>query len=350
MEPGPILKKRIWWDWGKNVEKNTIWDGWYTNGDDPEKYAQQLRNFQIAFLDYNITGTGEDHNGKYKVEGKFTLDVLVVGKSEPQTPSGSQKGGIKNIGFSSVKDPELKEVANVRFTLTYLNGKVCTYVGELLENSVMWGTWEMSGKNSIEKKTGEFMLSQAGHHFKLDLDEKGQNTTMDQKLSITTHGIFGVGKDEIGPWVIRGDLNLTSRTVVMAKNYLKKQSLIMNGRWNIHKGDIILRGVYDLRDLANKKIVVPNKGGTWELRGKFGQCKPMTARKEALPYEEWKDKMLDLEEFVDFSEGFQMPNNIQSAGLKPSGRGAALGRSDTTKGRVGTKAPIGRERSKTKRY
>lgn len=331
LEPGPILKKRIWWDWGKNIGMNAIWDGWYTSDNDHEKYAQQIRNFQISFTDYVVTGSGEDHNGKYKIDGNFTLDVVVVGKSTPV----SEKS-IKGYSRYEIERPELAEQANVVFNLTYANKTVCTYKGELQEDNMIHGTWQMG------KDTGEFLLSQAGQPMKMHVERQGQFTEMDEKLSITIDGIFGVGKDEIGIWIIRGDLNLQNRTVVMAKNYLKKQSFIMNGRWNIHKGEIVLRGVWDLRELTNLKIVVPNSGGTWELRGKFGQCKAMSAKKTPLLYEEWKDKMLDLEEFVDFSEGFQMPDNVQSAGLKgPPKRGAAMGRSNTKGGTGHKPAPTG---------
>jgi len=112
-----------------------------------------------------------------------------------------------------------------------------------------------------------------------------------QRMVMTANGILGIGDDELGPYILKGDFDFKNRTVVIAQNYLERRSYVMVGRFNIHKGKIMLRGLYEERELTNRKIIVPFAGGSWDYTGKFGLYRHMNALRQKTPYEDIKDKM-----------------------------------------------------------
>lgn len=293
---------------------DVTWDGWYTKKSEANKtrYMQQLRNMQITFFDHVINGSGEDHLGKYKITGDFgthksvkksdgmpdddSKSVAISEKGEPSKNSGmnmltkafSREEALK-IQKEKSAIPEFTETAKMNFNLTYENGTVFNYEGTVMDagtqdQDFIAGTWKnMTDKNGA---TGNWEFVLSSKEFKGWCSSESGPVDIWQRTTITKKGIFSIGRDDIGIFIIRGDVNVAERTIQFAKNYFKKQSLVFNGRWNLHRGEMIIRGMYDYRDLSNRKIVVPGSEGVFEMRGIFGHAKPLYAKAGELPWGE----------------------------------------------------------------
>lgn len=306
IEPGPDMKKKIWWNWGANLNMNASWDGWKTVDSEKvkTKYAFQIINMQFAFFDYVISGNGEDDGGKYTITGMFESCAKVTNKAL--------------VDPSKEYDVDVETIAKVTFDKHYANKIIVSYSGEFSENDCMSGRYKKLSAQGKLLEEGDFYQVQGGFEFKgIFKEQKGPQQNVVQRMAITTKGIFGVGKDDIGPYIVRGDLNIKDRTVVMAQNYQGQKSYIMVGRWNIHKGDIVIRGMYDLRELTNRKIVVPESGGDFELTAKFGLFRHMNPKPTKLAYEEYKDKLFEP---VDHGNiGAKAPSVDLSKSMVPKG-------------------------------
>jgi len=266
LEPGPFMKKKIWWDWGMNKNMNAVWEGWYTVDSDKvkTKYAHQIANMQFAFFDYTISGSGEDEGGKYTLQGSFSVITNV--KNQAFDDSGN-----KVTKDKAVYDVNIHFHGQVDLDKIYHNKEIVKYHGEFKENSsILEGHYKKISASEKILEQGEFVLQQGGLDFDGHFTHNGVPKHGKHRIAITANGILGIGDDELGPYILKGDLDIKNRIIVMAQNYLERRSLVMVGRWNIHKGQMVMRGTYEVRDLTNRKIIVPNTGGTWELVGKFG--------------------------------------------------------------------------------
>ena len=200
------------------------------------------------------------------------------------------------------KDPtkvEFEETTKMNFNLTYASGQIFKYEGIVVDagehdQDYTHGTWTtVTGPNT---ESGEWRFFLSGNKFTgFTLNESAGKIDIWQRTSITKKGIFSIGKDDIGIFTIRGDVNVAERTIQFCKNYFKKQSLVFNGRFNLHRGEMIIRGIYDYRELSNRKIVVPGSEGVFEMRGMFGHSKPLDVKDGEILWDEWKSHMLELE-------------------------------------------------------
>lgn len=203
------------------------------------------------------------------------------------------------FGRKETAKVEFQETSKMNFNLTYANGLIFKYEGIVIDagevdQDYTHGTWTTVSGPTSESGEWEFFLS--GNKFTgWCMNESAGKSDIRQRTSITKKGIFSIGKDDIGIFTIRGDVNVAERTIQFCKNYLKKQSLVFNGRFNLHRGEMIIRGIYDYRDLSNRKIVVPGSEGVFEMRGMFGHSKPLDAKEGEILWDEWKGKMLELE-------------------------------------------------------
>lgn len=232
--PGPVIKKKNWWDWGQNENLKAKWLSWYQNedeGDLPNRH--DIHNLQVSLFDYSIDGDGEDATGEFSISGKII------------------RHGKKN---------------KVELVKTYENGQTQVCKGKL-NGYAIEGTWDSGSENRIK-----FAIESMSPDFTGFIsDSFNQKHGLAMRMYVSTQGIFGMGEDEKGCYVVRGDIDKQDRSCRFAMQHMALNSMVFNGRFNIHDGMIIMRGVYETRDLTNKKIVLEDGGGFFELSGNFGE-------------------------------------------------------------------------------
>jgi len=238
--PGPVneLEEDQWQEWGKKLEVLSKWTGFFM--EKGEKYNMQIDLLTCVAGDTALEGHGEDHIGKFVIQGEV-------------------------VGYAN------KDVA-IDFKKVYENGEPSVmYDGHIVSEE---GNLLIKGLYKTENATTEseeFELKYSESSFEGTLEDVAIGLEEEIKFNgvFSTKGIFGVGKDDIGLFFIRGELDVDSRWFMYSQIYITpaKEVRIYVGRFSVHEYTIRMKGCWkDLDGKANndKKI---------ELMGKWGDFK-----------------------------------------------------------------------------
>lgn len=243
LTPGPILQEeqKTFLEWGHNENKQFLYHGWFT---DAEGSKNQLvfDTLMVNSEDYVIKGEGKNKNGEYLIEGKMT----------PGT------------GHEDLQDSlNLSEETSIEFTqiLTEI-GKEIKFCG-VLEGFIIKGTWS-EGSDS-----GNFSIEPAVHCSSGFHEQGGQVFKFDSlSFSVSVKGIYGLGHDENGMFIFKGDLIKEGHYAFFTKSYKNLYYIVYMGRLNISGGNFIIKGIWEKRNMNHEKI--EGTGGLFEITGPFG--------------------------------------------------------------------------------
>ena len=185
-----------WEEWGDFTKKNIRWSGFEKHDDEEDKFMIVWNKMQISF-DRVISGNDEDEWGQFSVTGEIATDsTLKISKVYAETFKIVYTGVMEGCVFKG--------------TLEVMNDLSEEDSMDLPKNGTK-GTWEISPDRS-------------------DWIGKVHNDHGESPFTIAFHveedGIFGIGKDAQGNYIIRGDYTRTNRAIRFAKVYVKDDSSI----------------------------------------------------------------------------------------------------------------------------
>lgn len=168
---------------GPQAEAKVPWSGWYQQGG-----TRHPVRFDQMSVDGSgrIMGQGQDDVGSFSIAGCIY-------------PNGS-----------------------FEFNKAYIGAHTVAYKGNL-QNGKLSGKWSVAGMTDdfeinyqIEEWTGSFQM-------------QGQQTAMKISLFVDPSGVFSLGKDGEGVFVIKGAYNPASAQLTFVKNYIGKYQIQYQG-------------------------------------------------------------------------------------------------------------------------
>lgn len=209
-------------EWGSAPQKQVTWDGWYEQGGN--KTEMKFENMQVH-LDGAVFGSGQDTNGKFSIQGSM-----------------SQNG-------------------QLQFVKQYEGAHAVHYTGSV-EDGMIQGKWSIP--NNCD---GTFGIVMNVEKCKGWYEQEGQKTDMELELSIDENGVFGIGKDPIGNFVVRGLYKKTGplqpNKVMFVKQYVGAH--VVNYEGKVHgqtiKGEWEMEGFKGKFELKKDKHKPKGIGG-----------------------------------------------------------------------------------------
>lgn len=237
-----FFKKKTFLKKNKRVQ----WQGTFTNRAEKSPIA-----FEHLFVDTDskILGFGRDTVSTYKLQG------------------------------------EIKEDGTVEFTKKRDRGGVVKFQGKLIDNTIR-GTWMVKGV------IGQFEVTMLCSPSSGTSFYRGMKKNLDWNLSISDDGIYGIGMDEVGVYVINGDWNSRNGFNII-QSYLhqkhsmgykgavtqRKPSLAVNGSWvnnsTSHNGSFNIMTNVPITPVLKNELLNPVK------KNKNPVPKPQVIQKQA---------------------------------------------------------------------
>ena len=194
-------------NWGQDLgSKNVAWEGTFTQGE--VIHEMFFDDMQLGF-DGGVYGAGTDTVGDFDISGVLAED------------------------------------GTVSFTKQYIDKHAVEYTGTL-EGGTITGTWEIP-----DNCDGEFEIKMKTEQWTGWFDQGGQQHEMELDLTVDDNGVFGMGSDSVGTFVIRGDYDPDAGTIQFVKSYHGKHKVNYKGTLE----DDIVKGEWDLQ----------GSGGEFEL-------------------------------------------------------------------------------------
>lgn len=162
------------------------WTGWFEQRG--KRTQMELENLTI-YKDGSLTGTGLDSVGSFQIYGN------------------------------------LHSNGEVKFVKAYYGQHLVNYKGVLTKDCAIEGTWQIERKN-----TGKFRIKDQNFdiwsgYFKQDMKVKN----MDLKMQVKQGNIAGIGKDENGCFIIKGNFNQQTNLCRFGKQYIGKHLIYYEG-------------------------------------------------------------------------------------------------------------------------
>jgi antitoxin component YwqK of YwqJK toxin-antitoxin module len=150
------------------------------------------------------------------------------------------------------------DAAEVSFVKQYEGAHAVNYSGQCIGATISgnWdipdncgGTFELNlSSDYVENWTGWF-------------EQSGTNTDMALDIHIDETGVFGMGADPVGTFMVRGIYDMSSGKVNFIKKYLGAHEVLYRGKLRFTDGVYTVAGDWEIID---------NCGGTFELRKEGG--------------------------------------------------------------------------------
>ena len=183
-----------------------------------------FNNFLINF-DGSIYGSGNDPVGSFDITGKLTGNQVTFKK---------QYHGAHSVDYNG----------------TMNNGKIT-------------GNWNMSGA------TGSFEISAVFDSWTGFYEQGGQKHNVSITMTVDQNGIFGTGSDDIGQFVIRGQVQ--NQVAQFSKTYLGKHTVNYHGQMLTENGNKIIRGWWNATGAnGGFELRAPIGGGGGGMGNPFG--------------------------------------------------------------------------------
>jgi hypothetical protein len=168
-----------WKSWGQFQNKKDVrWTGWVDQGG--TRAALEFKNLQIDW-EGKIVGGGSDAKGQYRLDGKIS-DTL-------------------EVEFRKIYTDQRK-ISDVTYSGIYSGRQIS-------------GTW------AVGSDRGKFCAKLGLEKWQGNYQEAGiQKDFIDLGLEIDTDGVFGMGTDSCGTWLIRGDWDQSGGKIKYVQLYL----------------------------------------------------------------------------------------------------------------------------------
>ena len=192
-------------NWGNIPNKTVPWKGNYSQGG--QKSEMKFNNFQFNFGG-GIFGSGSDQVGQFNINGSCA-------------PNGE-----------------------VNFKKQYVGKHTVDYKGKF-NGTAIDGNWSVSGLTGpfhIELETVEVW---SGYY-----EQGGQKTNMSLNLNVDNNGVYGIGSDQVGQFVIRGQV--AGGQVQFVKNYTGKHSVNYYGTITTQGPGRVIQGWWSLQSAYGK--------------------------------------------------------------------------------------------------
>ena len=177
--------------WGACEALEVNWTGYFQQ--DGSKTEMKFANMQVQ-LDGAITGQGMDDVGHFEITGK------------------------------------LEQNNELGFVKQYVGAHAVNYTGQLKASGVIKGSWEIP-----ENCAGDFKIKMSFNRWKGFFEQSGNETTMKLKMHVVPEGIFGIGSDEVGSFIVRGDWEAESNLCRFVKQYIGQHQVLYHGILTKHK-------------------------------------------------------------------------------------------------------------------
>ena len=197
-------------DWGHDL-KNIEWNGFYIQDD----IKEELDVGNLIINKYGkISGSGEDSIGRFELAGCVNY-----------------------------------QKKNIQFTKKYEIGHgMIEFTGTIGGDNSIIGNWDDQGSNS-----GEFEIKPYADEYKgFHLDELGNRISISMHMVFKPEGIFGIGVNERGEYILKGDWNLSAGVCRFVISYLDQYDICYVGSANQFKERINIKGTWQIVDYIDQ--------------------------------------------------------------------------------------------------
>jgi len=177
--------------WGLCEALEVQWTGYFVM--DGAKTQMKFSNMQIQ-LDGAVTGNGMDDVGHFGIDGR------------------------------------LEQNCELSFVKQYIGAHAVNYNGVMNARGIIKGSWEIP-----ESCAGEFKIQMQFNRWKGHFEQGGEQTKMQLKMHVAPEGVFGLGTDDIGAFIMRGDWNQDTNLIQFVKQYIGAHQVLYQGYLTKHK-------------------------------------------------------------------------------------------------------------------
>lgn len=161
-------------------------------------------------------------------------------------------GGSDDIGTFSITGSWGDKV---HFSKAYHGQHTVEYSGVVGEDNRVAGEWQIPGNCN-----GTFWLKMVCKQWKGWYKQKGTKDPMDLSIDVTPQGVFGIGRDSVGRFIIQGYNDPNQSCVSFVKQYLGAHAVHYNGSmWE----EVTNNGSQYVDDSICHRVIK----GTWNIPG-----------------------------------------------------------------------------------
>ena len=240
-----------WENWGENLTEKLAQNSVRWSG--TEKYDGELGEFHVVYenmqvgFDMKIFGHDEDSLGEFTMVGEISKDSTI----------------------------EFHKVYSKEFYISY-KGK--------MDGTVWKGTLEVTNKDDAFIETvkdgtkGFFEITPDRSEFTgfMNIDE-GEDLELKISLKINEQGVFGMGKDDNGNYIIRGKYDRKARDVRFAIVYVEDgRSMQFVADGDEIGDDFKIKGIWQMHEDSKEELLF----GVFELTGELWPGPIWTEKKD----------------------------------------------------------------------
>jgi len=112
----------------------------------------------------------------------------------------------------------------------YIGAHLVNYSGKLSGKGVIRGSWEIP-----ENCAGEFKIKMQFDRWRGFFVQGEDKSVMKLQMVVQPEGVFGIGTDEVGSFICRGDWFVETNQLRFIKQYIGQHSVIYDGVLTKHK-------------------------------------------------------------------------------------------------------------------
>lgn len=168
-------------------------------------------------------------------------------------------GNVFGVGADQVGDFQLSGIwrnTHIEFIKTYFASHVIFYTAKTEDGKRFEGSWRIP--NSCE---GTFWIEIKIPNWSGELTESKKQKKLSFDMQVTPQGVFGLGQDDGGQYVIKGTHDEKFSCVSFVKSYLGgSNKTCYNGAMVMARGGRKVKGVWCVKDTKNFGYFELNEG------------------------------------------------------------------------------------------
>ena len=131
----------------------------------------------------------------------------------------------------------------VTFDKKYESDVIVNYKGTITDNGIITGKWK------LEDQSDDFWIQLNSQNFFIQVYQDSQGTVQDDqilKLNIQENGVFGIGVDKLGPYIINGDYSKTGLINFTKQSIGAKQVKTYIGHIKLLKDRMVIKAKFEI--------------------------------------------------------------------------------------------------------